>query len=145
MKTLNIKKLIGLAAATFGFAVAASGTTYTWVGASGGDWTAASNWSPTGQPASGDTIAFTTAVNVTANVTGETTYKLLLQHPSAEFVKAGSGTLTVSHSYGVAQGRLTVAVLAGEQNEISWAGKMRHFLTVPLGSLSSPPFRRQQA
>lgn len=109
MKTLNIKRLIGLAATTFGFVVAASGTTYTWVGASGGDWSAASNWAPTGLPTSGDTIALTTAATVTATVTGETTYKLLLLHPSAEFVKAGSGTLTVSHAYGVAQGRLIVA------------------------------------
>ena len=114
MKKLNIKRLIGLAATTFGFVVAASGTTYTWVGASGGDWSAASNWAPTGLPTSGDTIALTTAATVTATVTGETTYKLLLLHPSAEFVKAGSGTLTVSHAYGVAQGRLTVA--AGRVN-----------------------------
>lgn len=109
MKKLNIRKVIGFAAAAFGFAVAASGVTYTWVGASGGDWSTASNWSPTGVPVSGDTIALTTAVTVTANVTGEATYKLLLQHPSAKFVKAGAGTLTVSHAYGVAQGRLIVA------------------------------------
>lgn len=109
MKKLNIRKVIGFAATAFGVAVAASGATYTWVGASGGDWSTASNWSPTGVPASGDTIALTTAVTVTANVTGEATYKLLLQHPSAKFVKAGAGTLAVSHAYGVAQGRLIVA------------------------------------
>lgn len=108
MKAWQIGRAVGFAAAC-GFAVAAGGTTYTWVGASGGDWAAESNWSPAGRPAAGDTVALTTAVTVTANVTGETAYRLLLQHPSAEFVKSGSGTLTVSHAYGVARGRLTVA------------------------------------
>jgi hypothetical protein len=41
-------------------------TTYTWVGASGGLWTTATNWSPNGVPqeSSGDTVLFTSSTSV---------------------------------------------------------------------------------
>lgn len=60
---------VALLAPLLGLQSAAQAATKTWNGpASGGSWSTASNWSPSGAPGAGDTVQFNTAVNSTADL-----------------------------------------------------------------------------
>ncbi len=75
-----------------------------WVPTTGGAWTTAANWNPSGQPATGDTVTIpaTQSANITA-VPAVTLGKLIV-NGSCTLQGSANGTITVSYVFQVSSG-----------------------------------------
>ena len=92
--------------AMFLVAATASAAPKSWVPTTGGAWTTAGNWSPSGAPGAGDAV--TIPADQSANITAVPTITLsnLTINGTCTFAAATSGnTLTVTNSFAVASGK----------------------------------------
>jgi hypothetical protein len=95
--------------------ITAKAVSYTWTNTAGGNWNAASNWSPNGVPAGADSAAITTTGNYAVSVDdAESVSNLTLGASTADAtvqtLNISSGTFTVdSASTGTAQGILSIS------------------------------------
>jgi len=103
---INVKtnlnfKIIGLIVFFLNVSQSFGQTTYTWVGASGGSWTTAANWSPSRTPAATDILQFTSGTVTVTNVQNQTIGKLLVTGGAAVTLNRSANiTLTIAGGTG---------------------------------------------
>jgi hypothetical protein len=76
----------------------------TWIGASGGNWSLGTNWSPSGAPGTGDDVQFTGAANVTMDVNPSILSLLIDAGGVVQLSASTARTLTVSATSAVTPG-----------------------------------------
>jgi hypothetical protein len=117
MKKLTSLPLLTLMVAFLGTS-AASAATKTWVPTTGGAWTSAANWSPSGAPAVGDGVTINS--DQSANITAVPTITLsnLTVSGNCTLAAATSGnTITVTNSFSVSASKtLTIGPSGSRMN-----------------------------
>ena len=107
MKTSVFRYSLAVFASAVCFA--ATGVERTWVGASGGKWADAGNWSPQGVPMGDDVAVFSPEGNITVLVANKTSYAQKLKFVSGVTVFACDGTFAYSDFGSAATGVVEVA------------------------------------
>ena len=71
----------------------------TWVGASGGTWNTAGNWSPSGVPGAGDDVIINTAGNISVNTNATINRLTITGNVAVTFTSNGGGrTVTIDNT-----------------------------------------------